>query len=46
MMATAATAAASRLYNYPARPMTFSTLRKLGVAVKKKSNIKLDEVRD
>jgi len=45
--AKAAAAAASRLYYDPARPTAFSTLRKLGVAVKKKkNNIKLDDIRD
>jgi len=39
-----ATAAASRLYYDPARPTAFSTLRKLGVALKK--NNKLDDIRD
>jgi len=37
-MATAAAAAA--------RPTAFSTLRELGVAVKKKNNIKLEHIRD
>jgi len=39
----AAATAASRLYYDPARPTAFSTLRKLGVAVK---NIKLVYIRD
>jgi len=38
--------AANRLYYDPARPTAFSTLRKLGVAVKKKYNVKLDDIRD
>jgi len=38
--------AASRFYYDPARPTAFSTLRKLGVAVKNKNNIKLDDIRD
>ena len=42
-MATATTA--NRLYNDPARPTAFSTLRKLGVVVKK-YNINLDDIRD
>jgi len=41
----AAAATANRLYYDPARPTEFSTLRKLGVAAKKK-NIKLDDIRD
>ena len=41
--AAAAAATANRLYYDPARPTTFSTLRKLGVAAK---NIKLDDIRD
>jgi len=42
----AAAATASRLYYDPARPTAFSTLRKLGVAAKKKKNIKLHDIRD
>jgi len=38
-------AAASRLYHDSARPTAFSTLRKLGVALKKNNN-KLDDIRD
>jgi len=41
----AAAATANRLYYDPARPTPFSTLRKLGVAAKKKY-IKLDGTRD
>jgi len=41
-----ATAEASRLYDDPARTTSFSTLRKLGVAVKKNNNIKLDDIID
>jgi len=40
----AASNAVSRFYYDPARPTAFSTLRKLGVAVKK--NIKLDDISD
>ena len=43
--AAAAAATANRLYYDPVRPTAFSTLRKLGVAAKKK-NIKLDDIRD
>jgi len=43
--AAAAAATANRLYYDPARTTAFSTLRKLGVAAKKK-NIKLDDIRD
>jgi len=46
-MATARAAAARRLYYEPAKPTAFWTLRKIGVAVKKKNyNIKLDDIRD
>ena len=45
MAGAAAAATANRLYYDPARPTAFSTLRKLGVAAKKK-NIKLDDIRD
>jgi len=44
LMAAAVTA--NRLYYDPAKPTAFSTLRKLGVAAKKKKNIKLDDIRD
>ena len=44
-MANAVAAAASGLYSDPDGPTTFSTLRKLGVGVKK-NNIKLDDIRD
>jgi len=46
LLDTPAAAAASRLYYDPARPTAFSTLRKLGVAVKKKNIIKLDDIRN
>jgi len=39
-MASAAAATAKRLYYDPARPTAFSTLRKLGVAAKKKKKKK------
>jgi len=46
MMASAAADAASGLYYDPARATAFSTLRKLGVAAKKKKkNIKLSDIR-
>ena len=38
--------AANRLYYDPAITTAFSTLRKLGVAVKENNNIKLDDIRD
>jgi len=41
----AAAATAKRLYYDSSRPTAFSTLRKVGVATKKK-NIKLDDIRD
>jgi len=41
----AAASADSRLYYGPRRPTAFSTLRKLGVALKKNNN-KLDDIRD
>jgi len=41
-----AATAASRFYYDPARSTVYSTLRKLGVAVKKKNNIKLDVIID
>ena len=45
MAAATAAATANRLYYDPGRPTAFSTLRKLGVAAKKK-NINLDDIRD
>jgi len=46
LIATAAAASASRLYYDPAKPTAFSSLRNLGVSVKKKNNnIKLDDIR-
>ena len=42
----AAAAKANSLYYDPARRTAFSTLRKLGVAAKKKKNSKLDDIRE